>query len=184
ILMITGKAREERKGNGRNGKLKRMLRLAAEPLPPEVQQTDDLLAVKCNLCAGTPLNPDGVKRQAYSCEESCPTGALLRVDPRSYFAEIKNIEGLVFKGPTQAIARHTSHKDFGKRVTHAIGIVVTLISIGLTVLGLMDYGLETPLVGAWFDLRWITGIVGFVGIVGLMTYPVRKQIYKRRAGPL
>ena len=166
------------------GRWKRWLGLAAEPLPPAVEQTDDLLAVKCNLCAGTPLNPEGVKRPAYSCEESCPTGALLRVDPRSYFAEIKNIEGLVFKGPTQAIARHTSHKDFGKRVTHAIGIIFTLISIGVTILGLMDYGLETPLLGAWFDLRWITGIAGFVGIVGLMTYPVRKQIYKRRAGPL
>src|SRR5499426_390100 len=161
-----------------------MLRLAAEPLPPEVQQTDDLLAVKCNLCAGTTLNRNGAKRQAYSCEESCPTGALLRVDPGSYFAEIKNIEGLIFKGPTQAIARHTSHKDAGKRFMHAVGIIITLISIALTILGLMDYGLETPLLGSWFDMRWLTGLVGLTGIVGVMAYPVRKQIYKRRAGPL
>ena len=179
------KGREGNKEKGRGGgRWKRWLRLAAEPLPPAVDQTDDLLAVKCNLCVGTSLNPEGVKRPAYSCEESCPTGALLRVDPRSYFAEIKNIEGLVFKGPTQAIARHTSHKDSGKRITHAVGIVVTLISIGLTVLGLMDYGLETPLVGSWLDLRWITGIVGLIGIAGVMTYPVRKQVYKRRVGPL
>ena len=33
-------------------------------------------------------------------------------------------------------------------------------------------------------MRWLTGIVGFTGIVGVMAYPVRKQIYKRRAGPL
>jgi Fe-S-cluster-containing dehydrogenase component/CRP-like cAMP-binding protein len=186
ISMIPRKAREGENGKGKHGgRLRRWLRLAAEPLPPAVEQTDELLAVKCNLCAGTPLNPKGAKRQAYSCEESCPTGALLRVDPRSYFAEIKNIEGLIFKGPTQAIARHTSHKDAGKRVTHAIGIIVTLVSIALTVLGLMDYGLETPLLGSsWFDMRWLTGIVGFTGIVGLMAYPVRKQIYKRRAGPL
>jgi Fe-S-cluster-containing dehydrogenase component/CRP-like cAMP-binding protein len=186
ISMIPRKAREGDNGKGKHGgRLKRWLRLASDPLPPSVEQTDDLLAVKCNLCAGTPLNPKGAKRQAYSCEESCPTGALLRVDPSSYFAEIKNIEGLIFKGPTQAIARHTSHKDAGKRVTHAIGIIVTLVSIALTVLGLMDYGLERPLLGSsWFDMRWLTGIVGFVGIVGLMAYPVRKQIYKRRAGPL
>src|SRR5262249_16638366 len=174
----------DREKGMQGGGWKRWLRLATEPLPPAVEQTDDLLAVKCNLCAGTSLNPEGVKRPAYSCEESCPTGALLRVDPRSYFAEVKNIEGLVFKRPTQAVAPHTSHKDSGKRVTHAIGIVVTLISIGLTILGLMNYGLETPLVGAWFDLRWVTGIVGLVGVAGVMTYPVRKQIYKRRAGPL
>ena len=128
--------------------MKRWLRLASEPLPPAVEQTDDLLAVKCNLCAGTSINPKGAKRQAYSCEENCPTGALLRVDPSAYFAEIKNIEGLIFKGPTQAIARHTSHKDAGKRFMHAIGIIVTLASIALTVLGLMDYGLERPLLGS------------------------------------
>ena len=186
ISMIPRKAIEGDNGKGKHGgRLKRLLRLASDPLPPSVEQTDDMLAVKCNLCAGTPLNPKGAKRQAYSCEENCPTGALLRVDPSSYFAEIKNIEGLIFKGPTQAIARHTSHKDAGKRVTHAIGIIVTLVSIALTVLGLMDYGLERPLLGSsWFDMRWLTGIVGFVGIVGLMAYPVRKQIYKRRAGPL
>jgi Fe-S-cluster-containing dehydrogenase component/CRP-like cAMP-binding protein len=182
ISMIPRKSREGSKGS--NGRLKRLLRLAAEPLPPEVQQTDDLLAVKCNLCAGTPLNPKGAKRQAYSCEESCPTGALLRIDPGSYFAEIKNIEGLIFKGPTQAIARHTSHKDAGKRFMHAVGIILTLVSIALTFLGLLDYGLETPLLGSWFDMRWLTGLVGLVGIAGVMAYPVRKQIYKRRAGPL
>jgi hypothetical protein len=62
--------------------------------------------------------------------------------------------------------------------------MLTLASVALTVLGLLDYGLETPLLGSWFDMRWLTGIVGFVGIVGVMAYPVRKQIYKRRAGPL
>jgi len=184
ISMIPRKAREGDKAKGSNGKLKTLLRLASDPLPPAVEQTDDLLAVKCNLCAGTSLNPKGAKRQSYSCEESCPTGALLRIDPSSYFAEIKNIEGLIFKGPTQAIARHTSHKDAGKRFMHAIGIIITLASIALTVLGLLDYGLETPLLGSWFDMRWLTGIVGFTGIVGVMAYPVRKQIYKRRAGPL
>jgi Fe-S-cluster-containing dehydrogenase component/CRP-like cAMP-binding protein len=185
ISMVPRKGKGPDKENGKHdGKLKSLLRLAAEPLPPAVEQTDELLAVKCNLCAGTSLNPQGAKRQAYSCEESCPTGALLRVDPSSYFAEIKNIEGLIFKGPTQAIARHTSHKDTGKRITHAIGIIITLASIALTVLGLLDYGLESPLLGSWFDMRWLTGIVGLVGIVGVMAYPVRKQIYKRRAGPL
>jgi Fe-S-cluster-containing dehydrogenase component/CRP-like cAMP-binding protein len=185
IAMVPRKAKAGSAENGKqNGKLKTWLRLAPEPLPPEVEQTDDLLAVKCNLCAGTSLNPKGSKRQAYSCEESCPTGALLRVDPASYFAEIKNIEGLIFKGPTQAIARHTSHKDTGKRVTHAICIIVTLVSIAFTVLGLLDYGLESPLLGSWFDMRWLTGLVGLAGIVGVMAYPVRKQIYKRRAGPL
>jgi Fe-S-cluster-containing dehydrogenase component/CRP-like cAMP-binding protein len=163
---------------------KRWFKLQPEPLPPAVEQTEDLLAVKCNLCVGTSLNPKGAKKQAYSCEENCPTGALLRVDPGVYFAEVKNIEGVIFKDSTHAVARHTSHKDPGKRITHATGLFLALASIGLTVMGLLNYGLETPLVGSWLDLRWMTGIVGLIGIAGVMTYPVRKQMYKRRAGPL
>src|SRR5262249_37445758 len=77
--------------------------VAPEPPPPAVEQTDDLVAVKCNLCAQTALNPPGASALAYSCEENCPTGALLRVDPRVYFAEIRNIEGLIFKDSTHPI---------------------------------------------------------------------------------
>jgi hypothetical protein len=34
------------------------------------------------------------------------------------------------------------------------------------------------------NLRWITGIVGLAGIAAVMTYPVRRQVYRKRAGPL
>ena len=164
--------------------IKRWLRLASDPLPAAVEQTEDLLAVKCNLCAGTSLNPPGSKRQAYSCEENCPTGALLRVDPHTYFAEIKQIEGLVFRDATHAIARHVSHKDRGKRLAHAIGLILTLGLTALTVLGLMRYRLGTPLIGSWLNLRWLTGFVGLAGIIGVMAYPVRRQVYRQRGGPL
>jgi hypothetical protein len=39
-------------------------------------------------------------------------------------------------------------------------------------------------VGSWLDLRWLTGFVGLAGIAGVMAYPVRRQIYKKRAGAL
>lgn len=158
--------------------------LKPAPLPPAVEQTEDLLAVKCNLCQNTPLNPAGTKRKAYSCEENCPTGALLRVDPHVYFSEIKEAEGTIFRDSTPVVARHTSHKDFGKRLMHAIGLVSTLVLTLLTVMGISRYGLETPLVGAWLDIRWLTGIVGLVGIAGVMAYPIRRQIYRKRAGAL
>jgi len=161
--------------------------LKPDPLPPAVEQTDDLLAVKCNLCQGTTLNPPdmaGTKRRAYSCEENCPTGALLRVDPHTYFAEIKNVEGTIFRDSTHAVARHTSHKDFGKRLMHALGLGATVLLTLLTLLGMSRYGLERPVVGTWLDVRWLTGLVGLAGIAGVMAYPVRRQIYKKRAGPL
>lgn len=175
-----------RKGDvaGTNGGLKNWFDLKPPPLPPPVEQTEDLLAVKCNLCQGTTLNPPGVKRKAYSCEENCPTGALLRVDPHIYFAEIKEAEGTIFRDSNQVVARHTSHKDFGKRLMHGIGLVTTLLLTLLTIAGLSRYGLERPLIGSWLDMRWLTGIVGLVGIVGVMAYPVRRQIYRKRAGAL
>jgi hypothetical protein len=33
-------------------------------------------------------------------------------------------------------------------------------------------------------MRWVTGLVGLAGIAVVMTYPVRKSIYRRRAGAL
>ena len=33
-------------------------------------------------------------------------------------------------------------------------------------------------------MRWITGLVGLFGVAAVMTYPVRKQIYRRRVGAL
>ncbi|MGE0885894.1 MAG: cyclic nucleotide-binding domain-containing protein [Blastocatellales bacterium] len=175
-----------RKGDvaGTSGGLKNWFDLKPPPLPPPVEQTEDLLAVKCNLCQGTTLNPPGVKRKAYSCEENCPTGALLRVDPHIYFAEIKEAEGTIFRDSNQVVARHTSHKDFGKQLMHGIGLVTTLLLTLLTIAGLSRYGLERPLIGSWLDMRWLTGIVGLVGIVGVMAYPVRRQIYRKRAGAL
>ncbi|MBX3279723.1 MAG: cyclic nucleotide-binding domain-containing protein [Acidobacteria bacterium] len=158
--------------------------LKTDPLPPAVEQTEDLLASKCNLCNGTTLNPKEAKRPAYSCEENCPTGALLRVDPHKYFSEIQNIKSVVARDRTHAIARHTSHKDPGKRLMHAAGIASTLALTVLTILGLVRYGLETPLISTWFNIRWMTGIVGLLAIVGVMAYPWRRKIYRKRRGPL
>lgn len=163
---------------------RRWFGLTADPLPPAVEQTEDLLAVKCNLCAGTSLNPDPARKPAFSCEENCPTGSLLRVDPRVYFSEIRNIEGVIFRDTNHALVRHTSHRDSGKQMAHLAGLVSTIVLTVLAVLGLIGYGLEKPLVGSWLDLRWLTGIVGLIGITGVMAYPIRRQVFRQRAGPL
>ncbi len=173
-----------RKPHAENAASGWLWKLAPDPLPPPVEQTDDLLAVKCNLCAGTSLNPEGSKEPAFSCEENCPTGALLRVDPHTYFAEIRNIENLISRDQTHGIARRVSHRDRVKQVMHAAGLVVTLLLTVLTAMGLAKYGFERPLVSTWLNMRWLTGIAGLAGILGVMTYPIRRQIYRRRAGPL
>jgi Fe-S-cluster-containing dehydrogenase component/CRP-like cAMP-binding protein len=181
ISLVQRKAKEaEVPGGGIS-----LLSLAPPPLPKSVEETDDLVAVKCNLCSNTPLNPPGFKRRAYSCEENCPTGALLRVDPTQYFPEIKTIEGGFFKDTRHALVRGLSHRlDPKKRLMHALGIITTIGLVAVSLLALWRFGRQAPVVGTWLNFYWLTGILGLVGIVGVMLYPLRRQIYRKRAGAL
>jgi len=165
-------------------KLKEFLRLSPDPIPAPVDATEDLVAIKCNLCSDrATLNPPGTKSRAYSCEENCPTGALARVKPREYFTEIGRIEGLLLVDKTHAYGRNIHKSDSPKRLIHMAGIVLTVLATAATSFGLQRYGLGERIF-SFLNMRWITGIAGLVGIAAVMTYPVRRQIYTKRAGPL
>lgn len=166
------------------GRLHKWFSLAPPEPPPEVTETDNLLAVKCNLCNNTGLNPKGAKSHAYSCQENCPTGALVRVNPREYFTEVKNRIGIVFQDQTHAIGRNIHKRDALAQLWHAGGVLSTVIFTALTVWAIFRYGLDAPLGGTWLTVRWLTGLVGLVGIAVVMAYPGRKQVYRRRAGAL
>ena len=153
----------------------------AEPVAPA---GDDVVAIKCNLCEGTSLNPPGARRQAYSCEENCPTGALVRVNPVEYFDEVKTARGFVFRDQTHAFGRNIHKSDPLARAWHIAGVVATLVAIAAVVWGLARYGYDDVLTGAWLTMRWLTGIVGLGGVAVVMTYPLRKQVYRRRVGAL
>ncbi|MBI4853374.1 MAG: cyclic nucleotide-binding domain-containing protein [Acidobacteria bacterium] len=168
-----------------------MLGLAFDTKPSPVTGEEDLVAVKCNLCNGTAINPvdkNGVKihkDHRYNCVESCPTGACMRVSPTEYFSEISNIKGVAFNKNAQATVRKGSYKDTGKQIAHVIGIIFTLFLCGLTMAGIVQYGLGTPLLTTnWFNFRWITGLVGLLGIVVVMAYPMRRQMWLKRSGSL
>lgn len=154
------------------------------PKPAAAEEADDMVAIKCNLCESTPLNPSGAARPAYSCEENCPTGALVRVNPQEYFGEIEKTLGLVFRDQTHAIGRNIHKSDPIARAWHFGGVIFVIAVTGLLAWALWRYGFSQPLRGAWLTMRWITGLVGLVGIAGVMTYPLRKSIYRRRAGAL
>ncbi|MCA1593984.1 MAG: cyclic nucleotide-binding domain-containing protein [Acidobacteria bacterium] len=160
------------------------LNLAPEKLPPPVAATENLLAAKCNLCAGTRLNPPGARTESYSCQENCPTGALVRVNPREYFTEVNQRLGFIYRDQTHAIGRNIHKRDTLARLFHAFGIVATIAVVLLIVRGLLRHGLDGRLGDTWLTLRWITGLVGLFGVAAVMTYPARKQVYRRRAGPL
>lgn len=165
--------------------LKSWLTLAPPAAPAPVTETSDMLAVKCNLCQDTPLNPNGKNQKpAYSCEENCPTGALLRVNPLEYFSEAKNQIGIVFKSRTQAIGRNIHQRDVPALIIHALA-VLAIISITWSVLRAAGhYTLDGHLAGTWLTMRWFTGLMGLGSIAIVLTYPIRKQFYKRRLGPL
>jgi Fe-S-cluster-containing dehydrogenase component/CRP-like cAMP-binding protein len=154
------------------------------PKPGALAEADDMVAIKCNLCEGTPLNPSGAKRPAYSCEENCPTGALVRVNPQEYFGEIEKTLGLVFRDQTHAVGRNIHQSDPIARAWHIAGSALVIAVTGLIVWALWQHGFSQHLRGTWLTMRWVTGLVGLVGIAAAMTYPARKPIYRRRAGAL
>jgi len=68
----------------------------------------------------------------------------------------------------------------------ATGTVVALMTLLLTAAGaygIAQFGLGARLAG-FLNMRWITGLVGLLGIALVMTYPVRRQIFTKRAGAL
>ena len=157
----------------------------APPVPPQpVTETENLLATKCNLCNNTTLNPEGATTEAYSCQENCPTGALVRVNPREYFSEVNSRLGIVYRDQTHAIGRNIHKSDPWGRLWHIGGALLTIALTALTIWGLFRYGIDEGLGGTWLTIRWLTGFVGLFGIAVVMTYPARKQVYRRRAGPL
>jgi Fe-S-cluster-containing dehydrogenase component/CRP-like cAMP-binding protein len=169
---------------GFGGKLKSWISLAPPKEPSPVTEIENLLAVKCNLCQDTPLNPPGAKTKAYSCEQNCPTGALVRVNPREYFSEATRSIGIVFRDQTRAIGRDIHKSDPLAKLWHLLGVLATIGLTTGTVWALRRYGLDGHIAGTWWTMRWITGLVGLLGIAGVMTYPGRKQIYRHRAGAL
>ena len=157
---------------------------SSAPPVPAAAENEDMIAIKCNLCESTPLNPAGAKRPAYSCEENCPTGALVRVNPQEYFGEIEKTLGLVFRDERHAIGRNIHKSDPIAKAWHlAGGLAVVAISI---VMGwaAWRYGFNQSLRGGWLTMRWLTGLVGLGGIAVAMTYPIRKPVYRKRAGAL
>jgi Fe-S-cluster-containing dehydrogenase component/CRP-like cAMP-binding protein len=155
----------------------------AVPKPPK--PNDQLLAVKCNLCQNTGLNPKGSEKlPAYSCQENCPTGALVRIEePLTYFKEMQDIKGVLFIDQTHAISRNIHQSDPAKSIIHLIGILLLIISTAVIGFGLQRYGMAEPIIG-WLNLEWLTGFAGLAGIILAMLYAGRRTIYKRRAGPL
>ncbi len=172
-------------GNGLMAKVASVFSLSETRLPAPVEQTENLLAVKCNLCKDTGLNPKGAKSAAYSCEENCPTGALVRVNPREYFDEVRETIGLIRRSSTHAIGENIHKFDLWATIWHIVGFLIVIAGGGAAIWATLQYTQDAALSpGSWVTMRWITGLSGLAGIIWIMAYPMRKQVYRRRAGAL
>jgi Fe-S-cluster-containing dehydrogenase component/CRP-like cAMP-binding protein len=169
--------------HGFASKLKSAFRFKIDP-PAAPEDAGDPVAIKCNLCEDTSLNPPGVRRKKYSCEENCPTGALVRVDPIEYFNEIGPAQGFVFRDQNHAVGRNIHKSDPLARAWHIGGIAFTILIALATFWAIRKYGFDGVLAGSWLTMRWLSGLVGLGGVAVVMTYPFRKQVYRRRAGAL
>jgi hypothetical protein len=130
------------------------------------------------------MNPKGARRPAYSCEENCPTGALVRVDPRQYFGEVKDALGLVYRDQTHAVGRNIPGSDPVGRLYHILGMLMMVALTGAAAWAVVRYGYSRPLGGTGLNLHWLTGLGGLIGIVCATAYQARKKIYRRRFGAL
>ena len=102
----------------------------------------------------------------------------------TYFTEVEKIQGLIFRDHTQAFGRNIHKSDPLAKALHLFGSALVVIAAAATLWGLAARGFDGLLTGTWVTMRWLTGIVGLVGIAAVMTYPFRKQVYRRRAGAL
>ena len=185
ISMIARPDPKSANGTGGFANLFSAFSLGEAKIPEPVTQTENLLAIKCNLCHNTGLNPPGAKTEAYSCEENCPTGALVRVNPREYFDEVNQAIGLQYQSETHAIGVNIHKFDLWATLWHIAGILTVLIGGGLAIWATRMFAQDIPLSpGAWVTMRWVTGLTGLVSIVWVMLYPARKQVYRRRRGAL
>jgi Fe-S-cluster-containing dehydrogenase component/CRP-like cAMP-binding protein len=185
ISMIVRPDPKKSNGNGVISTVLAPFSLTEAKLPEPIVQTENLLAVKCNLCHDTGMNPAGAKSEAYSCEENCPTGALVRVNPREYFDEVNQAIGFIQRSKTHAIGVNIHKFDLWATIWHVLGMFTVLIGGVAAVWATRRFAQDLPLSeGSWVTMRWLTGLTGLASIVWAMVYPLRKQVYRRRAGPL
>jgi hypothetical protein len=82
------------------------------------------------------------------------------------------------------VGRNIHKSDPLVRAWHLGGAAVTILSALAIGWAITRFGYDAVLAGSWLTMRWLTGLVGLLGVAVVMTYPLRKQVYRRRAGAL
>src|SRR6185437_8209580 len=120
----------------------------------------------------------------YSCEENCPTGALVRVNPREYFEEVEHRLGEMFRNESMLTGRNIHRRDPIRSWFRFVGWSLMLITLSGGIWLCLSYGYSERLGALPITRQGLTGLVGGVGFVITIVYSVRRRIYRHRCGPL
>jgi Fe-S-cluster-containing dehydrogenase component len=127
------------------------------------------IATKCNLCAG---------HDDAACVANCPTGAILRVDPKQYFEEIAALRGDSGKADKEtgahAQVRHTIDQSGYRR--SPMPVLVGALVAAAMLLGAWLFGSKPR--GAASATGVALGIAGAAACFGATLLAVRRRIRK------
>jgi Fe-S-cluster-containing dehydrogenase component len=124
------------------------------------------IATKCDLCAGY---------ADAACVSNCPTGAVLRVDPKVYFEEVAALRQGAIEGP-QAKARATVDKVASSPRPIALGALGVAALLAVVWLA----GARRPSSASGLLL----GGFGFVAVLGATALAARRRLARWRLGTL
>ncbi len=144
---------------------------AAEDNKPE------LIAVKCDVC---------FERQHAACVYNCPTQAVLRIDPRSYFEEIARIAPKASLPNEEAGAKTVQRRGAPPWLTGAIQLAAMIVSVLIALAGWRSLSAGAPdgVGWSWDGSGWYAGVAAAVVMVLLASLGGRKRMRTRRLGPL
>lgn len=138
---------------------------------PKAENKSDLIAVKCDVC---------FEREFAACVYNCPTEAILRVDPRMYFDELRAIAPkLATQEGTPQGAKTTTKKRRNSGVNGVLQGVALVASVG------GGFALHRELrPTSWSGLGLYAGVAGMVLMLFLALIGVRKRLRTQRIGTL
>lgn len=123
------------------------------------------IATKCNLCAG---------HNDAACVSNCPTGAILRVDPKTYFEEIAALRGSAEGNDTGAKARHTVDEADSRR--SPLPVLIAGIALAAMMVGAWLFGSKPRGAGSVTGLA--LGGFAFFCCLGATALAMRRRLRK------
>jgi CRP-like cAMP-binding protein len=145
--------------------------MAARPGPKEDEAAADLIAVKCDVC---------FQREFAACVYNCPVQAVLRIDPREYFDELRAIAPKAITAEGSLSAAKTTKNRRGS--TAVVGMLQLIALVGSTAGGFALHRFMRP--SNWSGLGLYAGVAGVVLILILASLGLRKRLRTSKLGSL